>query len=142
MLSTCQSAALFAESRRLVEQNRKLLRQSLQRMAHGRRHLHPRFAVSGGSDNASERTLGAMVRELLASGRLRPIDGKVLSGQGSGKPCVVCGEVVMPTELQLEPETARIGVAHATCFLAWYEVSNTVDGAGVPGELDGNGSPA
>ena len=75
MLSTCQSAALFAESRRLVEQNRKLLRQSLQRMAHGRRHLHPRFAVSGGSDNASERTLGAMVRELLASGRLRPIDG-------------------------------------------------------------------
>ena len=110
----------MAESERCVEQNRKLIAESRHRVARSRRRLNPWFAASGGAE-PSERSLRATVRTLLASGRLRPIDGKAWSGQGTGKCCVVCGEPITPQQLQLEPHRgdAAESIAHAPCFLAW-----------------------
>lgn len=140
MVSLRQSAALFAEAKRCVEQNRMLIVESRRRVAASRRRLNPWFAVSGGSE-PSERSLRATVRTLLASGLLRPIDGKALAGQGTWTRCVVCGEAITSGQLQMEPASGR-AVAHAPCFLAWYGESNAVDEEGPPDELEGKGSAA
>ena len=72
-----------------------------------------------------------MVRALLASGLLRPIDGKALSGEGTGKCCVICGKPIMPEQLQVEPDDGHVvqSVAHVPCFLAWHDESDAIDGS-------------
>ena len=119
---------MFAPAVSLISRTRELI-------ARSRRKLNPFFAVSGGSE-ASERTLRATTRALLASGLLRPIDGKAWSGQGTGKCCVVSGEPITPGQLQVEPDgrDAVQSIAHVPCFLAWYDESNTVDDGGPPEE--------
>jgi hypothetical protein len=105
----------------------------------------PGFAICGGAD-ASERTLRAIVHALLASGVLRSIGGKAWSGQGTWKCCVVCGEPIMPEQLQVEPDGGHAvqSVAHVPCFLAWCDESKVVGGEGRPEEPPPRptGSPA
>ena len=128
MMTIRQSAALFAESKRCVEQNRIRILESRRRAANARRHLNPWFAVSGGSENSDQLALlQARVRALLASGLLGPISGEAWGGQGTGKCCVVCGELIMPTQLQFEPDGAIESVAHVSCFLVWHEESKTFE---------------
>ena len=143
MMSERQSALLFAESKRSVERNRVVLAESRRRAAASRRLLNPWFAVSGGSE-ASDRALRATVRSLLASGLLRPIDGKALSGQGTWKRCVVCGDPITPTEVHVQPDGSHAvdSFVHVRCFLAWYDVSSAADGKAPPEEARGTESPA
>ena len=141
MMTARQSAVLFAESKRCVEQNRTLLLESWRRVAASRRRLNPWFTVSGGSE-PSERTLRSTVRALLASGLRSPIDGNVLANSGTGNPCLVCGAPVTPAQPQVEPngKQAVASVVHVPCFLAWYDESHAVAGDELPEESDGTGS--
>lgn len=138
-----QSAELFAESRRRVERNRTLTLESQRRVAQSRRLLNPWFAMSGASE-VSERALRATVRTLLASGLLRPIDGKALSGEGTWQRCVVCGDPITPTQIQVEPDgdDAVRSFVHVPCFRAWYDESNGVEGQQPAEESNGTSSPA
>src|SRR5262245_40392048 len=118
----------FRRSQECVRTSRVLISQSLELISCSRRTLDPSFAVSGGSDD-SERTLRATARALLASGLLRPTDGKCWSGPSTEKSCVVCGEPIMPGQLQVEPDDgdAVQFVAHVPCFLAWCHESHALD---------------
>lgn len=123
MPPTIHPAELIATSRPCVAQNHALIRETRLRVAQARRACNPWFAVVGGSD-ASERMLRDMVRLLLAGGVLRPVDGHAWAGNGTGRPCAVCGNPVTPMEVEYEVDGDA--TAHTRCFLVWQEESKHV----------------
>jgi hypothetical protein len=62
---------------------------------------------------------------LIAGGMLPPINEKIYVGYGTGKRCVICQQLVPPTEMEFEITAAVNGsvFCHLPCFNAWKEES-------------------
>ena len=64
----------------------------------------------------------AVVRAMLDRGDL-PLEKCFITwfGPGTGEPCVVCGTVITPADIECECEHPRGGLLrfHQTCFAAW-----------------------
>jgi hypothetical protein len=59
------------------------------------------------------------VRALFATGLLPPASGKVVTGYGTGKRCVICYQSV--TSEQVEYEVDGRVICHLPCFNVWRE---------------------
>jgi hypothetical protein len=88
---------------------------------------------SGASQMSDECALRERAREAIQDGRLpagKP--SRTWGGPGSGTRCSVCGEPVMPDQMELEIEYGRNGEApglanyrlHVRCFAAWEFASD------------------
>jgi hypothetical protein len=79
-------------------------------------------------------TLRDKARETIRSGRL-PLrkPARILGGLGSGRPCALCGTLLLPTQMEFEIEFNRSGSMqeldkyhlHPRCFGAWeFEIQS------------------
>ena len=81
-------------------------------------------APSAGGSAATEDELRRQIRARLSEARLPAVDGVSSSSRGTGRPCVVCGRAIQPTEV--ERQAGGLGVflyAHEACYKLWREES-------------------
>ena len=112
-------------SKARVGETRRLLSETLYRIAASRRRLNPAFALAGSSDNEYQ-ALRASVSARLMSGALFPAGRDVIGGTGRGKACVVCRKTIGGTDLEYEiPLGESVAVfAHLFCYVVWLEESD------------------
>jgi hypothetical protein len=112
---------MLEQTRVHLESNQALLAASRVLIARSRRRLNPFFGVSGGAAP----TLRETARVLIASGVLPPTNGSIYGGYGTGKRCVICQQLVPPTEVELEVPGPINGAVycHLPCFNVWKEES-------------------
>jgi hypothetical protein len=114
-------SAAFVQSRAQVLANRALLVQTRHLITMSRRALNPAFGLSGAATPPDRQS----VRTLLARGDLFPIKGEARSGRGRGKPCAVCGDPIVASEVEYVIWGGVNGtvVSHAPCFVVWKKES-------------------
>lgn len=81
-------------------------------------------APSAGGSAATDDELRGQIRARLSEARLPAVDGVSRSSRGTGRPCVVCGRAIEPTEV--ERQAGGLGVflyAHEACYKLWREES-------------------
>lgn len=118
----------LARSRQHVAESRGILAATRHRIAASRRLLNPHFAVTGASPTPDPEA----IRALISNRWLFPLSEgmRVRPGRGSGKPCVVCHELIETIEVEYEIEPATRGpfYCHPLCFAAWKRESLDITG--------------
>lgn len=82
-----------------------------------------RETAPGPVEGDNHRALRRRIREALAAGLL-PL-GRIGSvvGRGTGRPCFICGHVIVPSDLEHEVQTGPRGettvMVHEPCYLLW-----------------------
>lgn len=116
---------LLVQSRARVHVTRRLLSESLYRIAASRRRLNPAFALEGSSDEQHQ-ALRKSIRDRLATGALSPAGLRIVSGDGRGNDCVVCCTPIAPADVEYEiPLRDNVTVvSHLLCWVLWRDESN------------------
>ena len=80
-----------------------------------------RFAcISGGADLDQE--LRLLIRKRLADGRLFRVGGVSVERRGTGRPCVVCGQIIeLPKPEREVEENGYRAVVHDDCYRLWRD---------------------
>ena len=81
-------------------------------------------APTAGGSAATDDELRGRICARLSEARLPAVDGGSRSSRGTGRPCVVCGRAIEPTEV--ERQAGGLGVflyAHEACYKLWREES-------------------
>lgn len=107
---------LIALSRRQIMASRHLKASSVIRLRRFR-------SIAGGAADVR-----GEVRRALQEGRLPRVSGRAWVGHGSGKPCVVCQEPIVASDVEYELDQSEPLRAHAGCFRVWREESSSADG--------------
>ena len=66
------------------------------------------------------------IRDMIGSGQLPPlVDRRSWIGQGHGRPCLLCEQLITAAHWEHEVDIAPLGEirAHAVCFRIWLEES-------------------
>lgn len=90
-------------------------------------------------DVNSDVTLRHMIRTRLVAGSLIPVDGKVVAGKGTGKPCIICRVPISADGIEHEVVGPPTIFAHRECYAIWWQESDAV--AQTPRQPDKKTSP-
>ena len=107
---TAETYRRLAATRRLIERNRRC--------------LNPWWGLSGSSDGPNVRRI---VIHRLSRGSLPAAPTELWAGNGTGRICIVCDQMITPMQLEAQLIDDRGGVtvkiwAHMLCYDIWrYE---------------------
>jgi hypothetical protein len=76
---------------------------------------------------SSDDNLRPEVRARLVSGALFPTGRRVFAGKGTGKPCIVCGRSIAPSEIEHEIIGPTTVWAHWDCYSIWRQESDALE---------------
>jgi len=124
------AAAWLTSSQEIIAQTRARLRETHALIAINRRLLNPWWALSGGADEDRDSLLILSVRDRLERGAIHPAPQKVLAGNGTGRPCIVCDRVISADQIENEVVVRTNGIdvtlwAHLPCYNIWRWESAT-----------------
>jgi hypothetical protein len=75
---------------------------------------------------SSDENLRLEIRARLASGALFPTGRRIFAGKGTGKPCIVCGSSIAPSEIEHEIVGPTTVWAHWDCYSIWRQESDAL----------------